>query len=75
MARPEQIVEDPPLDTSAAIDHAYRFHRVKRRMRDERLLRQRYAGVRFAFTLALLVFVFVVLGLTIWNQIQSAFGL
>jgi hypothetical protein len=75
MARPERIADDPPLDSPAAIDHAYRFHRTKRRIRDDRLLRQRYAGVRFAFTLALLVFVFVVLGLTIWNEIQSAFGL
>lgn len=75
MAAPERLQDDPPVDIAASVEHAYHFHRVKRRVREERLLRQRYAGVRFAFTLALLVFVFVVLSLTIWNQIQSAFGL
>jgi len=75
MAHPERIADDSLVDPSAAIDHAYRFHRMKRRARDERLLRRRYAGVRFAFTLALLAFVFVLLGLIIWNEIQSAFGL
>jgi type VI protein secretion system component VasF len=76
MARPERLdVPEPPVDTTAAVRHAYRFHRAKRRVRDDRRLRQRYAGVRFAFTLALLVFAFVVLSLTIWNEIQRAFGL
>jgi hypothetical protein len=71
MARPEE----PPVDTSEAIRQAYRFHRIKRRARFERARRQQYAGVRFAFTLALLVFVFVVLTLTVWNEIQRLFGL
>ena len=76
MARAERLeVQEPPVDTAAAVEHAYRFHRAKRRVRDDRILRQRYAGVRFAFTLALLVFGFVVLSLTIWNEIQRAFGL
>ncbi len=82
MARPESIPEspqvdsdEPPIDTTEAIRHAYRFHRIRRRVRIERTRRQRYAGVRFAFTLALLVFVFVVLSLTVWNEIQRLFGL
>jgi hypothetical protein len=80
MARPQRLDgpiggHEPPVDTTAAVEHAYRFHRAKRRVRDDRMLRQRYAGVRFAFTLAVLVFAFVVLSLTIWNEIQRAFGL
>jgi hypothetical protein len=75
MARPEPDVEEPPVDTSEAIRQAYAFHRTKRRVRVERTRRDRYAGVRFAVTLALLVFVFVVLTLTVWNEIQRLFGL
>ena len=83
MARPERAVErpeatpaeTPPVDPSDAIRSAYRFHRTKRRLHDERKRAARYAGVRFAVTLALLVFVCVVLTLTVWAEIQRLFGL
>jgi len=83
MARPERAVDNPksapidgpPVDTSDAIRSAYRFHRTKRRLHDERKRAARYAGVRFAVTLALLVFVCVVLTLTVWAEIQRLFGL
>lgn len=78
MAQPQRVVsspEPPPVDTTDAIRKAYRFHRAKRRARVERLRRSRYAGVRFAVTLALLVFFFVLLSLTIWNEVQRLFGL
>jgi hypothetical protein len=67
--------EQPPVDTSEAIRWAYRFHRTKRRLRGERRRATQIAGLRFAFTLALLVFVFVVLSLTVWAEIQRLFGL
>jgi hypothetical protein len=63
------------VDTSEAIRWAYRFHRTKRRLRVERRRATQLAGVRFAVTLALLVFVFVVLSLTVWAEIQRLFGL
>jgi hypothetical protein len=68
-------VEPPPVDTSDAIRWAYRFHRTKRRLQVERRRATQLAGLRFAFTLALLVFVFVVLSLTVWAEIQRLFGL
>jgi hypothetical protein len=67
--------EPPPVDTSEAIRWAYRFHRTKRRLRVERRRATQLAGLRFAVTLALLVFVFVVLSLTVWAEIQRLFGL
>ena len=83
MARPEaqvdadeaQAAHTPPVDPSEAIRSAYRFHRTKRRLRVERRRAAQFAGLRFAFTLALLVFVFVVLSLTVWAEVQRLFGL
>jgi hypothetical protein len=70
-----EIGDSPPVDTSDAIRAAYRFHRTKRRVRVERRRANQLAGLRFAVTLAVLVFVFVVLSLTVWSEIQRAFGL
>jgi hypothetical protein len=67
--------EAPPVDTTDAIQWAYRFHRTKRRLRVERRRATQLAGLRFAVTLALLVFVFVVLSLTVWAEVQRLFGL
>ena len=83
MARPEaqvdafeaEAADTPPVDTSEAVRWAYRFHRTKRRLRVERRRAAQFAGLRFAFTLALLVFVFVVLSLTVWAEVQRLFGL
>ena len=65
----------PPVDTSDAIRAAYRLQRTKRRLRLERRRANQLAGLRFAVTLALLVFVFVVLSLTVWAEVQRLFGL
>jgi hypothetical protein len=70
-----EAVDAPPVDTADAIQWAYRFHRTKRRLRVERRRASQLAGLRFAFTLALLVFVFVVLSLTVWAEVQRLFGL
>ena len=67
--------EAPPVDTTDAIRWAYRFHRTKRRLRVERRRATQLAGLRFAVTLALLVFVFVVLSLTVWAEVQRLFWL
>jgi hypothetical protein len=75
VARPEPSTEPPPVDPSDAIRSAYSFHRAKRRVRHDRQRRTRQAGLRFAVTLALLVFVAVVLSLTVWNEVQRLFGL
>jgi hypothetical protein len=44
-------------------------------MRAERQRAARLAGVRFAVSLALLAFVFVVLSLLVWAEIRRLFGL
>jgi hypothetical protein len=83
VARPEsevetdasEAVEPPPVDTAEAIRWAYRFHRTKRRLRVERQRAAQLAGLRFAVTLAVLVFVFVVLSLTVWAEVRRLFGL
>lgn len=81
MARPEpvarraQSTEPPPVDPTDAVRSAYSFHRAKRRVRVERRRQTRQAGLRFAVTLAVLVFIAVVLSLTVWNEIQRLFGL
>jgi polyferredoxin len=75
VVRPEQSTEPPPVDPSDAIRSAYSFHRAKRRVRHDRQRRTRQAGLRFAVTLALLVFIAVVLSLTVWNEVQRLFGL
>jgi hypothetical protein len=81
MARPEpgirrdQSSEPPPVDPSDAIRSAYSFHRAKRKVRVDRQRRTRQAGLRFAVTLAILVFIAVVLSLTVWNEVQRLFGL
>jgi hypothetical protein len=83
VARPEseletdaaKTVEPPPVDTADAIRSAYRFHRTKRRLRVERRRAAQLAGLRFAVTLAVLVFVIVVLSLTVWAEVRRLFGL
>ena len=83
MARPEpqiepdapDVAESPPVDPGDAIRSAYRFHRTKRRLQVERQRAAQFAGLRFAFILALLVFVSVVLVLTVWAEVQRLFGL
>ena len=83
MGRPERSTTDaeprttetPPVDVTDAVQWAYGFHRTKRRLRMERRRAAQLAGLRFAVTLALLVFVFVVLSLTAWAEVQRLFGL
>ena len=71
----QSVADAPPVDTSDAIRAAYHFERAKRRVRDNRRRASQLAGLRFAVTLAALVFVFVVLSLTVWAEVQRAFGL
>jgi hypothetical protein len=67
--------DDAPSDPAAAIEHAYRFHRARRRARLERRRRTRYAQLRFYVMLCALVFLCVLVSLTVWNQVQRLFGL
>jgi hypothetical protein len=76
MAEPaRRAVDDPPPIDPSAIDRAYRFHRARRRAREERVRERGLARLRFwAVTLALVVLT-VYLSLVVWNQIERLFGL
>ena len=73
-ARNEVQLEEPPVDPGA-VDRAYRQHRARRRARVEHNRRARHASVRFWIVLWILLFASVLLALTIWDQMQSLFGL
>jgi hypothetical protein len=67
--------EDPPLADPRAIEQAYRRERAKRRAKVEHRRRAKHAGLRFWVVLWILLFACVILGLTIWSQVQQLFGL
>lgn len=64
----------PPVDP-VAVDRAYLLHRARRRARIDRVRATRRAGIRFWVGLLVLLAVSVVLGLSIWHEIQRLFGL
>lgn len=78
MARPARrqalAPETPPLDP-AAVQHAYRLERAKRRARERRALERRLAALRFVVVLVLLLALSVFITLIVWGQIQRLFGL
>ena len=78
MARPARQpaeLDDPPTHDPASFAHAYRYHRGRRQARVERDREHRRARRRFWFVAACLLLVSLVLAVTIWDQVQSLFGL
>ncbi|HEU6446254.1 MAG TPA: hypothetical protein VFL61_14460 [Gaiellaceae bacterium] len=74
-ARHPDAVEEPPLPDPIAVERAYRFHKTRRRIRQERKQERALARLRFfAVTLALLVLT-AYLSLVVWRQIEHLFGL
>jgi hypothetical protein len=67
-------VEDPPIDPSA-VPRAFAHARARRRARIEHGRELRRARVRFLVLLGVLLFVTIVLALSIWEKIQTAFGI
>jgi hypothetical protein len=67
--------EDPPVSDPSAIARAYRLHRAKRRVRQERTRARRRANVRFWIVLLGLLALSVYLSIIIWHQVQKLFGL
>ena len=66
--------DEPSLDP-AAIEHAYRRERARRRARDARDDAARSSSARYWVVLAFLVFLTVVFVLTAWHQVQTTFGI
>ncbi len=72
--RPAEL-DQPPVSDPAAIEHAYRYHRQQRYARTERRRAHRLARLRFWLVAAGLLLLTLVIGVTIWDQVQSLFGL
>jgi hypothetical protein len=77
MAEPARRLDpDEALDLDpAAVQHAYRLHRARRRAHREREREVRRARLRFWFVLLALIAFSVVLVVVIWHQIERLFGL
>ena len=69
------IEQDEPSLDPAAIEHAYRRERARRRARYARVNAARNSHARFWLVLALLAFLTVVFALTAWHQVQTTFGI
>jgi hypothetical protein len=72
-AQVEEIA--PPIDDPFAVHRAFRQHRRKRLARIERRLEVKRAGQRFWILIGALFLLAVFLSVTIWEQIQSVFGI
>jgi hypothetical protein len=74
-ARRSDAVEDPPTYDPTAIDRAYRFHRARRRAREERVRERGLASLRFWTVLLVLLVLTAYLSVVVWRQIEQLFGL
>jgi hypothetical protein len=71
---PQRTPEDPPLDPFA-VKRAFALQRAKRRARIEHEQERRRARVRFYALFGGLVFLALFLSLSVWEKIESVFGL
>jgi hypothetical protein len=78
MAEPAQRLplrgEEPPSLDPAAIEHAYRRERARRRARIAHREYARNSNARFWVMLAVLVLLTIIIGLTAFHQVQTSFG-
>lgn len=78
MARPARDaagLNDPPRHDPESVEHAYRYHRHRRAARIERQREHRQARRRFWAVAGLLVLLALVLVVTVWDRVESLFGL
>jgi cell division septal protein FtsQ len=78
MARPARQpaeLDDPPKHDPASVAQTYRYHRQRRSARVARDRERRRARWRFWLVAALLLLGSLVLAVTIWDQVQTLFGL
>lgn len=66
--------DTPPVDP-IAVDRAYLLHRARRQARVDRVRASRRAGMRFWLVLLGLLVASIVLGFSIWREIERLFGL
>jgi hypothetical protein len=65
----------PPVEDPLAVHHAFRQHRRKRLARIDHRREQQTASKRFWLLIGGLFLLALLLGVTIWEQIQSIFGI
>jgi Tfp pilus assembly protein PilN len=65
----------PPIDDQLAVRRRLVQHRRKRVARIERRREQKWARRRFWILIGVLVLITAFLSVTIWEQIQSMFGI
>ena len=74
-ARQTPAPDEPPVFDPRVIERAYRRQRAKRHARVERTRERKHARLRFWLVLIILVSLAVYLALTVWQNLQSMFGL
>jgi hypothetical protein len=74
-ARQPPAEDEPPILDPRVIERAYRRQRARRRARVERSRERRHARLRFWLVLVILVSLSVYLALTVWQQLETMFGL
>lgn len=65
---------ESPVDPRA-VDRAYHFYRAKRHARVEHRRATRLARLRFWAVAGLLLLAVLVVGVTVWDEVQRLFGL
>ncbi len=73
-ARTPAHEDTPPVDP-IAVDRAYLLHWARRQARLDRVRASRRAGMRFWLVLLGLLVASIVLGFSIWREIERLFGL
>jgi len=75
VARPAHRLEDAPIDTSAAVELRYRYHRAQRHARILRRQESRLARYRFYIAMIVLLAIAGAFVVGAWHEIQHLFGL
>jgi hypothetical protein len=74
-ARRSHAVEDPPIYDPNTVDRAYRFHRAKRRAREDQVRERGLARLRFWTVLLVLIVLAAYLTVVVWREVEQLFGL
>jgi hypothetical protein len=74
-ARGPDAAEEPPLPDPIAVERAYRFHRTRRRIRQDRKQERALARLRFLAVLLALLVLTAYVSLVVWRQVERLFGL
>jgi hypothetical protein len=74
-ARRPDAVDEPPLPDPVAVERTYRFHKTRRRIRQQRKQERALARLRFFAVLLSLLVLAAYVSLIVWRQVERLFGL